>query len=70
MKKKKFSHARLKHSFSQMERDLDLQEIPKLAPLPKKRITKKKAIIVIMKKKDEEGEKAKKVGKIWADGEG
>jgi hypothetical protein len=53
-----------------MEGDLDLQEIPKLAALPKKRITKKKTIIVIMKKKDEEGEKAKKVGKIWADGEG
>ncbi len=70
MKTNFFSHARLKHSFSQVEGDLDLQEIPKLGPLPKQRITKKKTIIVIMKKKDEEGEKAKKVGKIWADGEG
>jgi hypothetical protein len=70
MKTESFSHARLKHSFSQVEGDLDLQEISKLAPLPKKRTTNKKGTIVIMKKKDEEGEKAENVGKKWVDGEG
>ncbi len=49
-----------------MERDLDLQEIPKPAPLPKNIITKKKATIVIMKEEDDEDEK---VGKNWEDGE-
>ncbi len=61
MKTKSLSHARLKHSFSQVEGDLDLQEIPKLAPLPKMRATKKKTIIVIMKEEDDEGEKSEKV---------
>ncbi len=40
-----------------MEGDLDLQEILKLVPLPKKRVTKKKAAIDIMKEEDEVGEK-------------
>jgi hypothetical protein len=52
-----------------MEGDLDLQEIPKPTPLPKKRTTKKKAIIVTMKEEDEEGEEAENIGKNWADGE-
>ncbi len=68
MRTKSFGHAGLKHSFSQVEKDLDLQEILKLAPLPKKRATKKKTTIVTMKKEDEEGEKAEKAGKNWADG--
>jgi hypothetical protein len=46
---------------------LDLQEIPKLAPLPKKRARKKK--VVTMKEDAEEGEKAKKAGKNCANGE-
>jgi hypothetical protein len=61
-----FGHAWLKHSFSQVEGDLDLQEILKLAPLPKKIATNKKVTIVTMKEEDEEGEKARK---NWADGE-
>jgi hypothetical protein len=70
MRIKSFGHGRLlKHSFSQVEGDLDLQEIRKLTPLPKKRITKKKKIIIIMKEEDEEGEKAEKVRKNWVDGE-
>jgi hypothetical protein len=64
-----FGHTWLKHSFSQVERDLELQEIPKLAPLPKKRPTKKKVIIVTTKEEDEEGEKVEKAGKNWVDGE-
>ncbi len=66
MRIESFGHARLKHPFSQVEEDLDLKEIPKLAPLPKKRATKKNMAIVTTKEEDEEGEKA---GKIWADGE-
>jgi hypothetical protein len=61
-----FGHGRLKHSFSQVESDLDLQEIPKPTPLPKNIATKKKATIGIMKEEDDEGEK---VGKFWEDGE-
>jgi hypothetical protein len=61
-----FGHARLKYSFSQVEEDLDLQEIPKLALFPKKRATKKNMAIVTTKEEDEEGEKA---GKFWVDGE-
>jgi 5'-3' exonuclease len=49
-----------------VEGDLDLQEISKLAPLPKKIATKKKTTIITMQDEDEEGEKA---GKNWADGE-
>jgi hypothetical protein len=41
----------------------------KLASLSKKIKLKNKAVIVIMKEEDEEGEKAEKVGKNWADGE-
>jgi hypothetical protein len=44
VKTKSFGHARLKHSFSQVEGDLDLQEVLKMAPLPKKRTTKKKVV--------------------------
>ncbi len=63
---KTFGHTWLKQSFSQVEGDLDLQEIFKLAPLPKKIATNKKVTIVTMKEEDEEGEK---VGKNWVDGE-
>jgi hypothetical protein len=66
MKTKSFAHTRLKESFSQVEGDLDFQEVPKPTPLPKKRATKKKMVIVTMK---EEGEKAKKAGKNCANGE-
>ncbi len=51
-----FGHGGLKHSFSLVERDLNLQKIPKLTPLHKKRATKKKVAIVTMKEEDEEGE--------------
>jgi hypothetical protein len=60
-----FGHGSLKHSFSQVEGDLDLQEILKLAPLPKKIVIKKKVTIITMKEEDEEGEKVEKAGKIW-----
>jgi hypothetical protein len=66
---KSFGHAGLKHSFSQVEGDLDLQEFLEPDPLPKKKATKKIVVIVTMKEEDEEGEKAKKVGKNCADGE-
>ncbi len=69
MRTKSFGHARLKYSFSQMEGDLDLQKVPKPAPLPKNRTTKKKVVIITMKEEDEEGEKAKKAGKNSANGE-
>jgi hypothetical protein len=59
---KSFVHGGLKHIFSQVEGDLDLQETLKLAPLPKKITTKKKVIIVTMKEEDEESEKAEKLG--------
>jgi hypothetical protein len=36
MRTKSFGHGRLKCPFSQVEGDLDLQEILKLTPLPKK----------------------------------
>jgi hypothetical protein len=62
-------HARLKHTFSQVEGDLDLQEIFKLILFPKKRATKKKVAIVTMKREDEEGEKVEKARKNWADDE-
>ncbi len=35
MRRESFGHARLKHSFSQVEGDLDSQEVPKPVPLPK-----------------------------------
>ncbi len=54
----------LKCQFSQVERDLDLQEIPKLVPIPKKKAPRKK--VVVVKDNDEEGDK---VGKNWVDGE-
>jgi hypothetical protein len=47
---------------------LDLQEIFKLAPLPKKRIIKKVAMVT-MKEEDEEGEKVEKAGKNSKNGE-
>jgi hypothetical protein len=40
MRIKSFGHGVLKCSFSQVEGDLDLQEILKLTPLPKKRTRK------------------------------
>jgi hypothetical protein len=54
----------LKRQFSQVERDLDLQKIPKLVPIPKKKTPRKK--VVVVKDKDEKGNK---VGKNWVDGE-
>ncbi len=42
MRKEIFGHGRLKHSFSQVEGDLNFQEISRHAPLPKKIATKKK----------------------------
>ncbi len=48
---------------------MDLQEILKLAPLPKKRVIKKKVAIVTMKEEDEEGEKVEKAGKNLKDDE-
>ncbi len=67
MNTESFGHGGLKHSFSQVEGgNLDLQEISKPIPLPKKIATKKKTTIVTMKEEDEEGEKARK---NWADGE-
>ncbi len=66
MRIESFGHGGLKHSFSQVEGDLDLQEILKPTPLPKKITTKKKTSIVTMKEEDEDDEK---VGKNWVDGE-
>jgi hypothetical protein len=57
VKTKSFGHGGLKHSFSQVEGNLDLQQIPIPTLLPKKKITKKKAVIVTMKEEDEEGVK-------------
>jgi hypothetical protein len=48
--------------FSQVEVDLDLQEILKLVPIPMKRAPKKK--LVVMKDEDEGGDK---VGQHWVD---
>ncbi len=60
-------HGGLKHSFSLVERDLNLLKILKPTSLPeKKKPTKKKAAIVTIKEEDEEGEY---VGKNWANGE-
>jgi hypothetical protein len=39
---------------------LDLQEILKSTPLPKKRVIKKKVAIITMKEEDEKGEKVEK----------
>ncbi len=50
----------LKHQFSQVEGDLDLQKIFKLILIPKIRAPKKKVVVVI--DKHEEGEKLKKMG--------
>jgi hypothetical protein len=54
---------RLKRQFSQVEGELDLQEIPKLVAIPKKIPPRKK--IIVMKDKDEKGEK---VGIFLVDG--
>ncbi len=61
-----FGHGSLKHSFSQVEEDLDLQKILKPTPLPKKIVVKKKVAIIRMK---EEGEKVEKAGKNLEDDE-
>jgi hypothetical protein len=45
-----------------VEVDLDLQEIPKLVPIPMKKAPRKKAVVV--KNEDEEGDKARKK---WVD---
>jgi hypothetical protein len=47
---KSFGHGGLKHSFSQVEGDLDFKKIPKPTLLPEKRVTKKKVTIITMKK--------------------
>jgi hypothetical protein len=54
---------RLKRQFSQMEGDLDLQEIYKVVSIPKKKTPRKK--VVVVKDKNFEGEKTRK---IWVDG--
>jgi hypothetical protein len=41
-----------------VERDLDLQEIPKSIPIPKKKAPRKK--VVVVKDNDEEGDKVGK----------
>jgi hypothetical protein len=48
---------RLKHKFSQVKGDLDLQKIPKLIFISKKRASKKKVAMM----KDEGGENAEKI---------
>jgi hypothetical protein len=51
----------LKHPFSQVERDLNLQKVPKLTLLPPKtKKTSKKAIVITMKKEDKKNEKSGK----------
>jgi hypothetical protein len=50
---------RLKRKFSQVKGDLDLQKIPKLILIPKKRAFRKK--VVMLKDKDEGGENAGKI---------
>jgi len=55
---------RLKHQFSQVEGDLDLQKIPKLISITKNRAPRKKAVVL----KDED-EKAQKARKKLMDGE-
>ncbi len=50
----------LKHQFSQVEGDLDLQEIFKLIFIPRIKAPKKKVVVMI--DKYEEGEKLKKLG--------
>jgi hypothetical protein len=55
---------RLKHQFSQMEGDLDLQEIYNLVSIPKKKTPRKR--VVVVKDKNLEGEKTRK---NWVDGE-
>jgi hypothetical protein len=62
MRIESFGYGRLKHSFSQIKRYLDLLEISKLTPFPKKR-TKGKVVVVMMKKKDIENEKVEK--NLW-----
>jgi len=42
MRTKSFDHGELKHPFSQVKRNLNFQEILKLAPLPQKKKKKKK----------------------------
>jgi len=58
MRTKSFDHGELKHPFSQVKRNLNFQEILKLAPLPQKKKKKKKKktskkVIVITMKEDE-----------------
>jgi hypothetical protein len=55
---------RLKHQFSQVDGDLDLQQILKPVPIPKKKTPKKKAVMV-----KDEGAEGEKVGKNWVNGE-
>jgi hypothetical protein len=59
MRIESFGYGRLKQSFSQIKRYLDLLEISKLTPFHKKR-TRKKVVVVMMKKKDVENEKVEK----------
>jgi hypothetical protein len=56
MRIENFGYGKLKHSFSQIKRYLDLQEISKPTPFPRKR-TRKQVVVVMMKKKDVENEK-------------
>jgi hypothetical protein len=59
MKMEKFGHGRLEHPLSQIEENLDLQEIFKSAPFPKKILTRKKMIVITIKKKYEESKVVK-----------
>jgi serine protease inhibitor ecotin len=53
MRTKSFDHGELKHPFSQVKRNLNFQEILKLAPLPQKKKKTSKKVIVITMKEDE-----------------
>jgi hypothetical protein len=65
MNTKKIGYGRLKCSFSQVEGDLNLKEILKLIPIPRRRVTKKKEKRLYLQwKKNEKNEwDRKQVGK-------
>jgi hypothetical protein len=56
----------LKWLFSQVEGDLDLQKILKLAPFLNKKWTREKMVLIAKKKEDEESKKAKNLAKEWS----
>jgi hypothetical protein len=67
MNTKKIGCGRLKCSFSQVEGHLNLKEIHKLIPIPKRRVTKKRKKIILTMEK----QMKKMIGleKNWAIGE-